>query len=195
MQRRTFVAGGLAVLATPTPCLAQQPARPVRIGILATPPASNFSTRMEALRAGLRDFGYIEGKNTLLAFRSADGKYDRLPELAADLVRDQVDVIVTGGTPAIRATKRATRAIPIVIAAVGDAVAGGLVASLSSPGGNITGATYFARELAAKQLEMLKEALPHTTRVAVVVNPDNAAMGPTVRTVESTARSLKVELE
>jgi putative tryptophan/tyrosine transport system substrate-binding protein len=195
MQRRTFVAGGLAVLATPTPCLAQQPARPVRIGILATPPASSFSTRMEALRAGLRDFGYIEGKNTLLAFRSADGKYDRLPELAADLVRDQVDVIVTGGTPAIRATKRATQAIPIVIAAVGDAVAGGLVASLSSPGGNITGATYFARELAAKQLEMLKEAVPQTTRVAVVVNPDNAAMGPTLRTVESTARSLKVELE
>lgn len=195
MKRRTFVARGLAVLAMPTPCLAQQPARHVRIGILATPTASSFATRMEALRAGLRDFGYVEGKNMLIAFRSADGKYDRLPGLAGDLVREQVDVIATGGTPAIRATKRATQSIPIVIAAVGDAVAGGLVASLSSPGGNITGATYFARELAAKQLEMLKEAVPQTMRVAVVVNPDNAAMEPTLRTVESTARSLKVELQ
>jgi putative ABC transport system substrate-binding protein len=149
---------------------------------------------MEALRAGLLEFGYVEGKNTVIVFRSAEGKYDRLSELAADLVREQVDVIVTGGTPAIRATKRATQTIPIVIAAVGDAIAGGLVASLSRPGGNITGATYFAREVAAKQLEMLNEALPQTTRVAVIINPDNPAMGPTVQTVESTARSLKMEL-
>ena len=102
---------------------------------------------------------------------------------------------MAGGTPAIRAAKQATATVPIVIAAVGDAVAGGLVASLSRPGGNITGATYFAPELAAKQLELLKEAFPQTARVAVVVNPDNPAMGPTLQAVESAARSLKLALE
>jgi putative ABC transport system substrate-binding protein len=150
---------------------------------------------MEALRAGLRDFGYVEGKNALIEFRSAEGKYDRLPELAAELVRQNVDVIVTAGTPAIRAAKQATQTVPIVIAAVGDAVAGGLVASLSRPGGNITGSTYFAPELAAKQVELLKEAFPQTTRVAVIVNPGNPAMGPTLQAVESAGRSLKLERE
>jgi putative ABC transport system substrate-binding protein len=159
------------------------------------PSASNFASRTEALRAGLRDFGYVDGKNALIEFRSAEGKYDRLPELAAELVREPVQVIVTAGTPAIRAAKQATQTIPIVIAAVGDAVAGGLVANLSRPGGNITGATYFAPELAAKQLEILKEAFPQTKRVAVVINPGNPAMEPTLRAVDSAARSLALELE
>jgi putative ABC transport system substrate-binding protein len=195
LRRRQFLISAGALLATPIASFAQQPTRLVRIGVLAVPSASNFATRTEALRAGLRDFGYAEGKNTLIEFRSAEGKYDRLPELAAEFVRQNVDVIVTAGTPAIRAAKQATETFPIVIAAVGDAVAGGLVASLARPGGNITGSTYFAPELAAKQLELLKEAFPQTTRVAVVVNPSNAAMGPTLQAVESAARSLKLELE
>ncbi|HYN12531.1 MAG TPA: ABC transporter substrate-binding protein [Burkholderiales bacterium] len=159
------------------------------------PSAANYASRTEALRAGLRDFGYVEGRNTHIEFRSAEGKFERLPELAAELVGQNVDVIVTAGTPAIRAAKQATATVPIVIAAVGDAVAGGLVASLSRPGGNITGSTYFAPELAAKQLQLIGEALPQTMRVAVVVNPDNPAMGPTLQAVESAASSLKLELE
>lgn len=195
LRRRQFLISAGALLATRVASFAQQPTRLVRIGVLAVPSASNFATRTEALRAGLRDFGYVEGQNMLIEFRSAEGKFDRLPALAAELVRQKVDVIVAGGTPAIRAAKQATATVPIVIAAVGDAVAGGLVASLSRPGGNITGATYFAPELAAKQLELLKEAFPQTARVAVVVNPDNPAMGPTLQAVESAARSLKLALE
>ncbi|CAG0955772.1 hypothetical protein BURK1_00442 [Burkholderiales bacterium] len=159
------------------------------------PSAIDYAVRTDALRTGLMDLGYVEGKNTLIEFRSAEGKFDRLPELAADLVRQDVDVIVVAGTPAIRATRQATGTIPIVIAAVGDAVAGGLVANLSRPGGNITGSTYFARELATKQLELLKEAFPQVTRVAVIFNPSNPAMGPTLQAVELSARSLKLELE
>jgi putative tryptophan/tyrosine transport system substrate-binding protein len=163
--------------------------------VLVAPSASDFAARIEALRAGLRGLGYVEDKNTLIEVRSAEGKYDRLPELATELVQQNVDVIVTAGTPAIRAAKQATETVPIVMAAVGDAVGGGLVGSLARPGGNLTGSTYFAPELAAKQLELLKEAFPETTRIAVVVNPSNPAMGPTLQAVESAARSLKLELE
>ena len=184
-----------ALLAAPVASFAQQPARIVRIGVLAVPSASSFAGRTDALRAGLRELGYVEGKNARIEFRSAEGKFDRLPELAAELVRLRVDVIVTAGTPAIRAAKQATDTVPIVIAAVGDAVAGGFVASLSRPGGNLTGSTYFAPELAAKQVELLKEALPQATRVAVVVNPGNPAMVPTLQAVQSAATSLKMELE
>ena len=159
------------------------------------PSASAFAARTDALRAGLRELGYAEGKNALVEVRSAEGKSDRLPELATELVRQNVDVIVAAGTPAIRAAKQATGTIPIVIAAVGDAVGGGLVANLSRPGGNITGSTYFAPELAAKQLELLKEAFPQVTRVAVICNPNNPAMAVTLQVVRSLVRSLKLELE
>jgi putative ABC transport system substrate-binding protein len=198
MKRRGFLAGVGALLTAPAVAVvafAQQSARPTRIGVLAIPSAAHFSARMDALRAGLSDFGYIAGKNVVIEFRSAEGRYDRLAGLAADLIRDNVDVIVTAGTPAIRAAKQATRTVPIVIAAVGDAVAGGLVDSLTKPGGNITGATYFAPEVAAKQLEVLKETAPHATRVAVVMNPENPAMGPTLRAVEEAGASLKLRLE
>lgn len=183
------------MLAVPITSFAQQRTRLVRIGILVVPSASAFSARTDALRAGLKELGYAEGKNTLVEVRSAEGKSDRLPALATELVRQNVDVIVAAGTPAIRAAKQATGTIPIVIAAVGDAVAGGLVASLSRPGGNITGSTYFAPELAAKQLELLKEAFPQVTRVAVICNPNNPAMAVTSQVVESSARPLKLELE
>ena len=198
MNRRDAVlailAPGVALLAAPIASLAQQPTKLVRIGVLTIPSASSWAGRTDALRAGLRDFGYVEGKNTIIEFRSAEGRFDRLPELAAELVRRNVDVIVVGGTPAIRAAKQATNTIPIVIAAVGDAVAGGLVASLSRPGGNITGSTYFAPELAAKQLELLKEAFPQTTQIAVVVNPSNPSAESSLRVVKSAASSLKLQL-
>jgi putative tryptophan/tyrosine transport system substrate-binding protein len=184
-----------AVLARPRPASAQQTPRHVRIGVLATPAAANFASRTDALRAGLQDFGYVENKNVRIEFRSADGPYARLAGLATELIRANVDVIVTAGTPAIRAAKQATRAVPMVIAAVGDAVAGGLVDSLAKPGGNITGATYFAPELAAKQLEILKQAVPHTTRVAVVMNPDNPAMRATLAAVEAAGTTLHLKVE
>ena len=194
-RRRQFLVSAAALLATPGASFAQQRTRLYRIGVLIVPSATVFAPRTDALRVGLRDLGYVDGKNTHIELRSAEGKFDRLPELAADLVRQNVDVIVVAGTPAIRAAKEATTSIPIVIAAVGDAVAGGLVANLSRPGGNITGSTYFAPELATKQLEILKEAFTQVARVAVIFNPDNPAARSTLQAVESSAKSLKLELE
>lgn len=172
-----------------------QPAKTIRVGVLSVPSAKAYQPRTDALRAGLRDFGYVEGRNLVIELRSGEGRFERMPAMAAELVRLNVDVIVTAGTPAIRAAKAATRQIPIVIAAVGDAVGGGLVESLARPGGNITGLTYFAPELAAKQLELLKETFPQAARVAFVVNPDNPAMRPAQRSVASAAKALGIELE
>jgi ABC-type uncharacterized transport system substrate-binding protein len=127
--------------------------------------------------------------------RWADGHYERLPGLAAELVRLNVDVVVTSGTPGIRAAKGATTTIPIVMATVGDAVLVGLVASLARPGGNITGSTFFNPELAAKRLELLKETLPRLTRVAALINHDNPGQGTLLQAMEPTAKSLKLELQ
>ena len=145
-----------------------QPAKVVRIGFLGPTSAASNAGRMEALRAGLRDLGYLEGKNLVIESRWAEGKFDRLPELAAELVRLNVDVILTAGTPGIRAAKNATTTIPIVMVTSGDPVAFGFVASLSRPGGNITGWSIFSPELSAKRLELLKETLPRMQRVAVL---------------------------
>ena len=195
LRRRDFLLGTASLLCGAGAAFAQQTARPVRIGVLAASSAESVATRMDALRAGLRDLGYVEGKNLFIELRAAEGQYERLGGLAAELIHAKVEVIVTAGTPAIRAAKQATRTVPIVIAAVGDAVAGRLVDSLAKPGANITGGTYFAPELAAKQLEILKQTVPQTTRVAVVMNPDNPAMGPTLHAVEAAGTSLKLELE
>jgi len=193
--RRQFLAGAGVALAVPIASYAQQRTKLFRVGVLIVPSASAFVARTNALRAGLQDLGYLEGKNYKLEVYSADGKPDRLPELAAALVRQDIDVIVAAGSPAIRAAKNATGTIPIVIAAVGDAVAGGFVSNLSRPGANITGSTYFAPELASKQLELLKEAFPTATRIAVISNPNNPATEMTLRVVESSAKALKLELE
>jgi putative ABC transport system substrate-binding protein len=150
---------------------------------------------MDALRAGLRELGYVEGKNVVIEYRWAEGKYDRLPGLAAELVSLKVDVLVTAGTPGALAAKQTTTTIPIVMAGTGDAVATGLVSSLARPGGNITGSTDFVPELMAKQLELLKEVMPRSGRVAVLVNPDNPSNVPMFKVMETTARSLKVELQ
>jgi putative tryptophan/tyrosine transport system substrate-binding protein len=193
-NRRRFLVWTGVLLAGSRSAFAQ-PARTTRVGVLAVPSAAAFAGRTDALRAGLRDFGYVEGRNLLIEFRSGEGRFERMPAMAAELVRLNVDVIVTAGTPAIRAAKAATQKIPIVIAAVGDAVGGGLVDSLARPGGNITGLTYFAPELAAKQLELLKETFPQAARIAFVINPDNPAMLPAQRSVASAAKALAIELE
>src|SRR5437762_6472744 len=148
--------------------------RPVpRIGFLISETLSGQTGRVDALRAGLGDRGYVEGKNIAVEVRSADGEYDRLPELAAQLVKLKVDVIVAFGTKAVLAAKQATTTIPIVDPVMGDPVAAGLSSSFARPGGNITGSAQFGREATAKRLEFLKEAVPRITRVAFLFNPAN----------------------
>ncbi len=196
MDRRAFLASaGGALLASPLAALAQQPGKVPRIGLLNVASASASANDVEALRAGLRDLGYVEGRNIVIEFRWAEGKYDRLPDLAAELVRLKLDILVTPGTLATLAAKRVTATIPIVMFNTGDAVATGLVASLAQPGGNITGSTILSPELMAKRLELLKEALPRTRRVAVLLNPNNPAQGLSFQAMETTSRSLKMELQ
>jgi putative tryptophan/tyrosine transport system substrate-binding protein len=196
MDRRAFLAGTGAVLLSAPPAAEAQPTGKVpRIGFLGLASASSFGKQVEALRAGLRDLGYLEGKNVVIDYRWAEGKYDRLSDLAGELVRLGVDVLVTHGTPGALAAKRATTTIPIVVATSADAVASGLVESLARPRGNITGSTYFIPELSAKRLEIFKEPFPHTSRMAVLVNPDNPAMVPIIQAMEGTARSLKMGLQ
>jgi putative ABC transport system substrate-binding protein len=152
---------------------AQQPEKVSRIGYLSTTNPSRDSTRSEAIRLALRELGYIEGKNIAFEFRYAEGKPDRYPKLAAELVRLKVDIIlVTGGSAMIRATKNATKTIPIVMSgAAPDPVEAGLVDSLAHPGGNVTGLTSLSRDLGGKRLELLKEAVPNVARVAVLYAP------------------------
>ena len=152
---------------------AQQPKKVPRIGYLLTGNAASVSARAEAIRLALRERGYIEGQNLAAEYRYAEGKLDRLPELAAELVRLQVDIIVvTGGDPDIRAAKNATKTIPIVMAGQGtDPVEAGFIESLARPGGNVTGLTNLSPELGGKRLELLKEAVPKIARVAVLYDP------------------------
>ncbi len=196
-RRKLLVALGASAVAVPFGSSAQQPAaRMHRIGFLGPTSAAGIASRLKAFRVGLRELGYVEGKNLVIEFRWAEGKYDRLPELAAELVRLNVDLIVTAGTPGVRAAKQATTTIPIVMASSGDPVASGLVTSLARPGGNITGSTYFGPELNAKRVELLKEAVPRVTQVAYLRNFDNSGLtGPSLRAVEITAKSLKIGLQ
>ena len=156
--------------------------------------ADDYGNQLDALRQGLRDLGYVEGNNIVIEYRWAEGKYDRLPELAAELVRLDVSVIVTHGTPGSLAAKRATSTVPIVMAIIGDAIATGLVQSIARPGANITGSTFFFPELNAKRLEFLKEAMPRIRRVGVLVNPDNPAYLPALKAMEAAAKSLQLEI-
>ena len=183
------------LLAEPLEGLAQQPpATMPRIGFLGVSTPAAWGPRVDAFRAGLRDLGYIEGKNIAIEYRFAEGHYDRLPLLAAELVRLKVDVIVTHSAPGALAAKQATakNPIPVVMTNVGDAVGSGIVASLARPGGNITGDTFYVTELVAKRLEVLKDAIPGVRRVAILANPDNAATGQYVQTIGDAARSLNV---
>ncbi len=196
MRRREFVTliGGTAA-AWPLAARAQRPTKAV-IGFLGMASPTTFAARLDGFRAGLRDFGYVEGTNITVVYRFAEGHYERLPELAADLVRSKVDLIVTHGTPGSLAAKQATTTIPIVITSVGDPVATGIVASIARPGGNITGQTFFNPELRAKRIEVLKEVMPHLTQVAVILNVDNpAAIGPEFQAMETAAQALNINLQ
>jgi ABC-type uncharacterized transport system substrate-binding protein len=170
---------------------AQQPKKVPRIGILS-PLSSSADDLLDAFRQGLRELGYVEGRNIVIEYRSAEGRNDRLPELAAELVRLKVDVLVTTGPAAVGAGKQATSTIPIVMGAVGDAVDFGFVASLARPGGNITGMSWLGPELNAKRLELLKEVFPKVVRVAVLWDP--ATPKTYVRATEVAARSLGINL-
>jgi putative tryptophan/tyrosine transport system substrate-binding protein len=194
MKRRDFIklVGGAA--AWPITALAQQAGKVHQIGFLGGANAVGYAPQMKALRLGLQDFGYVEGKNLVLEERWAEGRYDRLPALAADLVARKVDVIVTQGTPAAIAAKRATTTIPIVMAIVGNPVETGIVSSLSRPGGNITGSSFFWADLVAKRLEIMKEVLPGLSRAAILVNPDNPAMPEMLRVVDARAKAIGVDL-
>ena len=196
-RRRQLLISMAALLWGPRIGLAQQLAGNVpRIGFLGVSTPAAWTTRIDAFRAGLRDMGYVEGKNIAIEFRFAEGQYDRLPELAAELVRIKVDVIVTHSVPGALAAKRATATnpIPVVMTNVGDAVGSGIVASLARPGGNITGDTFYVTELVAKRLEVLKDAVPRVRRIAVLANPDNAAMGQYFQAMEIAASQLNVTL-
>jgi len=194
MNRRNTVLALLALAVAPLRAAAQRPGKIWRIGFLSSESPSSFRTRVEALRVGLRELGYDEGKNLLIEFRWAEGENDRLPELAAELVRRKVDVLVTHGSLPTRAAKNATTTIPIVFAVNADVVAMGFVTSLARPGGNITGSIFFVSELNAKRIELLKEVFPRITQLAVLVNPDSPARRPILQVMETTARSLKVTL-
>lgn len=164
-----------------------------RVGLLGVTSAAGYARQLEALRQGFRDLGYVEGQNIVIEYRWADGRYDRLPGLAAELIRLQPDVIVTSG-PGTRVLKEATMTIPIVMAVGGDVVADGLVASLARPGGNITGSASFSPELAGKRLEFLKSAVPGLARVAVLLNPANRASGTDFEVMKKAATALQVEV-
>ena len=194
MRRREFIGlvGGAVVW--PLGARAQQPGKVHRIGFLGSADPVGYADKMEALRLGLRDYGHVEGKNLAIEERWAEGKYDRLPVLAAELVRLNVGVIITHGTPAALAAKQATTIVPIVMAIVGNPVQTGIVTSLARPGGNITGSSFFDAELTAKRLEIMKELIPSLTRAAVLVNSDNRTTEPTLQVMGETARAINVEL-
>jgi putative ABC transport system substrate-binding protein len=196
MKRREFITllGG-AVAAWPVAVRAEQ-AMPV-IGFLDPRSAGTTEYLLRAFRQGLKETGYVDGENVTFAYRFADGQFDRLPELAADLVRRRVAVIVTSGGPAVAfSAKAATTTIPIVFSVAEDPVRIGLVASLARPGGNLTGINFMSSELVAKRLELLRELVPTATRVAVLVNPANAASTEnTLRDVETAARAMGLQIQ
>jgi putative tryptophan/tyrosine transport system substrate-binding protein len=197
MRRRVFIGlvGGVAVT-WPLLLHAQQSVLPV-IGFLDSRSPDALTERLRGFRLGLKDTGYFEGENVTIEYRWAENQFDRLPALATDLVHRQVAVIATsGGTAAAFAAKAATTTIPVVFTSAEDPVRQGLVASLARPGGNLTGINFFNVELAAKQLELLRELVPAATRIGVLVNPASALnTESTLRDVESAARAMKLQIQ
>jgi len=173
---------------------AQQPKKIPRIGILRNDTPATFATRDKAFRQGLRELGYVEGENILIEYRYAEAKFDRLPQLAAELVSLKVDVIVVGGGTATRDAKNATSTIPIVVGSAGDLLGGGLVASLAKPGGNVTGSTDISPDVSGKRLELLKEVIPKATRVAVFFYGSESDVDE-VKQTEMAARHLGVKVQ
>ena len=193
-KRRTLVML-LALLPIPRTALGQQVRKVYHVGLIEPVAEALNAPCFDAFRQGLRELGYVEGKNLLIEYRSADGRADRFPQLAAELVRLKVDVIVTRGTPAAQAAKNATRSIPIVMAAIGDPIGVGVVASLARPGGNVTGLSAFVTVLSAKRLQMLKELVPELKLVAALLNMGNSFSPPQWKEIEAGARALGIEAQ
>jgi putative ABC transport system substrate-binding protein len=174
---------------------AQQPNKIQRIGVLAPSSAYFLSSQLEAFRQALRELGYVEGQNIAIEYRYAEGKLDRLPALAGELVRLKVDIIVAASTPAALAAKNATKEIPIVFETIIDPVASGVAASLARPGGNITGVTMGGAELYGKRLELLKETIPKLTRAGILWNPTSTAAQLNLKETRAAAQPLKLEVQ
>jgi putative ABC transport system substrate-binding protein len=174
---------------------AQQVKKVPQIGYLLTNSRSESNRNVDEFRRGLRDLGYVEGRNVVIQYRSAEGKLDRLPDLAVELVRLKVDVIVTSGDNGTRAAQKATTTIPIVMPNVGDPIEQGFVVSLARPGGNITGLTTISAELSGKRLELLKDAFPKISLVAVLWNPNEPSSVHAMEELEAPARALRAQLQ
>lgn len=177
------------------PLTAAQSARVYRLGFLSVSSSSSLAPRVEAFKQGLRELGYVEGKNMTIEYRWGDGWNERLTGLAAELVQLNVDVVVTHGVAATAASQKASSMIPIICFACGELVATGLVASLARPGGNITGQTIIAPDVTGKRLDLLKKTVPGLTRAAILWNPDNPASGPEMEETEAAARLLGLQLQ
>ncbi len=194
MQRRDFVLA-LGAAACSTRVWAQQTAGVRRIGFLSSGNPKGFAPQVEAFRQGLREHGYVEGQNIQVEYRWAEGKLERLGELAADLVRQKVDVIVTHGAPTTRAAKQATATIPIVVAFTGDAVGFGLVKDLARPEANVTGSNFLLPQINAKRLELLAEALPRTPVIGAVSNPNNVSAKSHIAELQKAAKTVRTRLD
>ena len=197
MRRIEISLGTLLVLATllagPAEVAAAQGEKLYRIGMLERTPVASNAANVDAFRQGLRELGYVEGATFAIDYRSADGHDERFPALASELVQQRVDLILTRGTPAALAAKRATRTIPVVITGVGDPVGQGVVASLARPGANVTGLSAAVTEIYPKRVHLLKELVPKATRLAVLFNMSNPALPPQWKEVEKAARSMGLE--
>jgi putative tryptophan/tyrosine transport system substrate-binding protein len=196
MERRAFLAcAGAILLAPPLTAEAQPVGKLPRVGLLSPGSSSDplVQPYLDVFRGGLREFGYVEGQSIIIEYRWAEGKYERLPDLATGLVSLKVDVIVAVAV-AVRAAAQATKTIPIVMASADDPVATGLVASIARPGGNITGLSIIAHDLVGKQLQLLREVVPKVSSVAILWNPANRSHTPQLREAEAAAQALGVQL-
>jgi len=196
MNRRAFLTGlSGSLLAAPLTAEAQPAAKVPRIGFLGNSTAALEANLVGPFREGLRELGYVEGRSILIEYRWAEGKNERLPALIAELIALKVDVIVTAGTPAALAVKKATTSIPLVMAAVGDPISVGLVASLARPGGNVTGLSAIAPELEGKRLELLREVVPKLSHIAVLWNPDNPFLAGSLKETRAAAQVLGIKVQ
>ena len=194
-RRRLLVALGASALVPPLASFAQPQDKVWRIGMLETRSDVLNAANIDAFRQGLLELGYKEGQNLEIVYRSSDGRDERFPSLASELVRLKVDLILTRGTPAALAAKRATRTIPVVMAARADPVGSGLVASLGRPGGNVTGLSSADIEVYAKRFELLRAVVPKVARIAAIFDMSNPVIPPQWHVVEATARSLGIHAQ